>query len=389
MPPQQLSVHDEVDLPPGTVDLRRELVPAIREFLARGLSDSFQRACVRIGSFDAYSGGLKASLVGGLRIDVHAVLKLGSTELLQHVQMMNYVNGLRARTFPAVLHQQCLSDGRVFIITEQCRKHVTLLDKVYGESTTKAEFRNILDKVFDSLREMHRVTRGSAPSLAGLPTNPDPFSKRIRSKLSAILEADSELKVMMDRPGIVLGAHCPPLAELLARTDTLCRWAARAIQPRLVHGDPHLGNIMARRNGPAGYRVRLIDPNPEIGFSQPLYDVGKLFHWAEPVGWAKTCPRLCRAGWSVNRGTRQWSLSACLSGASAASERRRQWVESAVGEFSRALSAGYGSEFPRMVGVAVASAHLGLAALLADRKQKQARRFVLAHALKHLQLVEQ
>jgi hypothetical protein len=41
---------------------------------------------------------------------------------------------------------------------------------------------------------------------------------------------------------------------------------------------------------------KLIDPNPEVRFTDPLHDAGKLFHWAEPVGWTHVAPEVCFAG---------------------------------------------------------------------------------------------
>lgn len=385
--PKKRSNKNEELIPPGTVDLRRDLVPAIRYLLTKGVSEQFQKSCVRIGAFNPYSGGMKAHLVGGLRIDVHAVLKLGTVELRRHVKLMKHVNKLRSGTFPAVLHEQQLKDGRVFIITEQCRKYVIALDKVFREETKSVEFKRILNKVFESLSEIHAVSRTSAPSLATLPTTPEPFMKRIRSRLKMIIKADPELKALLNRGGTVFNEPCPPVNVLLKRANAICARVAKAIRPTLVHGDPHLGNIMVRRNGPTAYRVRLIDPNPEIGFSQPLYDVGKLLHWAEPVGWAKANPSVCRSNFKVSPQTKQWSLSASVRGTSAAAERRRRWVEASVRIFAEKYRSHYRDDFTKILAVAIASSHIGFAALLVKPKDKHARRFVLAHGLKHLKTV--
>ena len=54
---------EDVRLPDGTIDLVKDLVPAVRGLLRHGLSDEFQKACVRVGCFQNFGGGLKASLV--------------------------------------------------------------------------------------------------------------------------------------------------------------------------------------------------------------------------------------------------------------------------------------------------------------------------------------
>src|SRR5687768_16768305 len=103
---------DEVRLPEGTLDLRAELVPAVRALLRRGLDDDFMASCVRIGAFEAFGGGLKARLVGGLRVDVDAAVKLGDDELELHRRVMEHVNRERPATFPAVLDLVRLDRGR-------------------------------------------------------------------------------------------------------------------------------------------------------------------------------------------------------------------------------------------------------------------------------------
>ena len=109
-------MEPEITLPAGTLNLEAELVPAVRTLLARGLSDSFMRACVRIGEFETYSGGLKADLVGGLTLHVNAALKLGGGELEGHAALMNAVNDLRPGTFAEVLETVPLDGGRWLLL---------------------------------------------------------------------------------------------------------------------------------------------------------------------------------------------------------------------------------------------------------------------------------
>jgi len=124
-----------------------------------------------------------------------------------------------------------------------------------------------------------------------------------------------------------------------------------------------------------------------VGFSQPLYDIGKLLHWAEPVGWAQAQPGRCLVEWNSPRGGAGWRIDARTKGVSAAAERRREFAEAQVRQFAEAQRATYGSDFDSMLAIATASAHAGLAAALKGDEKRTARRFAFAHALKHLAML--
>lgn len=384
MTTQTAPTTDSIELPTGTLELTSELVPAVRQILRNGLNDEFLRSCVRIGAFQQFGGGRKASLVGGLRIDVHAVLKLGDAELRRHVVTMNAINALRPRTFPLILDTVSPDGKRVFMLMEQLRGHGTLLSKVFDESTPTAHLSVILEKVVEAIRLMHSVRRDSDPLWECLPQTPDPFTARLQSKLLPALRHDKALSAVLQRPGRVLGIPCPPATVLLARAAEVAKTLSARKPLSLVHGDPHLGNVMVRRNGKNAYRVRLIDPNPEIGFSQPLYDVGKLLHWSEPVGWAQAKPEVCRVSWRKGGRNSQWVLDAWCEGHSAAAETRRAHVERFVRGFAESFRASHGDLLSPAVAVAAASAHVGLVALLKGPANRTAKRFVLAHILASL-----
>src|ERR1035441_7071961 len=313
-------VTEDVRLPDGTIDLVHDLVPAVRGLLRRGLSDEFQKACVRVGCFQSFGGGLKASLVGGLRIDVHAVLKLGGADLGLHRELMTAVNRLRPRTFPEILELVELGRGRKLLLMGNLRKHSTLLDLVYRDGITGKDCESILHKVVEALLAIRKAGEAGKDRWRGIPTQTDPFTGRLRSKLREVLKTDPELKPILTRPGRVMGVPCPPVEELLDRAERFMAERAPRFTSVLQHGDPHLANIMVRRYG-KGYAVKLIDPNPEVGFTDPLYDAGKLFHWAEPVGWAHVAPEVCRAEWSCRR--TGWELDARHEPPDAAAEQRR------------------------------------------------------------------
>jgi hypothetical protein len=143
---------------------------------------------------------------------------------------------------------------------------------------------------------------------------------------------------------------------------------------------------MLRRRGPNGFSVRLIDPNPTVGFSHPLYDVGKLLHWTESVGWIKYGRDLkkksCNASWRTGPGG--WRLNARITPLSEAAERRRIFVEEKVRHFAGTYRKDYGPRFDAMLALSTASAHVGLAALYRAPDANAERRAVIAGTLSHL-----
>ena len=367
-----------VALPEGTVDLRTEVVPAIRDLLRRGLAEDVQRACVRVGAFTEFGGGLKADLVGGLRIDVNAAIKLGNGELELHRSLMASVNRIRPHTFPAVLSLVRLSGDRQLMLMEQLLGHDTLLDLVYRKPSARGDLERMLDKVIEGVRAVRRIARADQRMLRRLPRTADPYTARLRDRIERIVAADPDLAIVAERPGEAMGQPIAPLGQVL---DDLARFVPEALRnaPSVpCHGDLHLGNVMARKRG-RGFSVRLIDPNPAIGVTDPLYDAGKLLHWAEPVGWARVAPERCRARLRVPRNG--WSLSAELCDVSTAAEARRAYLERRIHQ--RLARLGRPGDVTRAarLHVAIASAHIGLAALLDRPEEAHARRFALAHAL--------
>jgi len=371
-------VKPEIVLPPNTVDLAKDLVPAIRDLLGRGLSTSFMRACVRVGAFEPYSGGLKADLVGGVTLHVNAAMKLGGVELKAHAALMNAVNTQRPGTFAEILDVVRLDQGRWLLLMAQLSKYETLFDLVFDRDTTAAVLLQVLDKTFAGLAAVHAVAAGSVSGLGTFSETQDPYTARVRTKLAAALKGDKALAPMLDTQGRVLGRTCPPLTELLTRLET---WLAREMHdvPRLlIHGDPHLRNVMVRRYG-KGHAARFIDPNPDYGYTDPAYDFGKLLHFAEPVGWALARPGACCGSW--RKGSGDWTLDATLHDAPQAAERRRVLLEQEIHARIERLRWTRHPTWAARLHVARASAHFGLLARFSGQGSDHARRFVLAHAV--------
>lgn len=360
-----------------TVDLQTQVVPAVRALLGAGLPPQFIASGVRVEDFKLFTGGLKAVTVGGLQIRLRAVLKLGGPELRHHRRVMDAVNARAPRTFVEVVHLQRLSPDRYLLLMEALGKSSPLLDYVYYRDTPDSDLRRLLDRVLAGVKAVH-ATPVARLERSGLQRRRDPFGPRIEDKLSATLAADPQLARMSQQPGSVMGAPCPPLDELLQQ---LAAWLPAALAPvelRLVHGDPHLRNVMVRRRGP-GYSVRLIDPNPDVGISDPLYDLGKVLHWIEPVGWASAAPQHCRAAFGQTRGG--WTLDAHLQGNSSAAERRRVHAQAHLDRRLQRLLPGLGPLAGQRLQVSIAAAHLGFCAILDDPKEQAPRRLALAHAL--------
>ena len=371
-------MEPEIIFPAGTVDLTNELVPALRSLLSRGLTDSFMRACMRIGRFEIFSGGLKADLVGGVTLHVNAAIKLGGGELEAHAALMNAVNARRAGIFAEVLDVVRLNETRWLLLMAQLRKHETIFDMVFERESTLAALRQALDKTFSGLAVVHAVVPQTDPRLAHFVQTQDPYSQRVRAKLNAALNAEPALAPMLDAPGQVLGLACRPLGDLLTRLEA---WLARVMPdvPRLlIHGDPHLRNVMVRHYG-KGLSARFIDPNPDYGYTDPAYDFGKLLHFAEPVGWALARPAACQGCWQLGRDG--WTLDATLLTVPQAPERRRAFLEQEIHARIARLIWARDPTWVARLHVARASAHLGLLARFSGQDTGDARRFVLAHAV--------
>lgn len=285
--------------------------------------------------------------------------------------------------FPEVVSVEALDGGaggstRYVMLMQGLAGFSSLEALLYQDAIDAASLERIVARVAQMLGTIHRIEPHTAPELEILASAPDPFTKRIAEKLSAVLRADPSLRPVWHSPGRVLSCPCPAIAPLLREVK---QWMAQ--RPRrplvLVHGDPHLGNVLARRRN-RGHSVRLIDPNTRIGFSDPLYDWGKLLHFAEPVGWARARPDRCSARW--RKSPSGWSLDATCSAARGPVEHKRRTLEQVIRQLARDSDSD--PEHERALALATASAHLGLAALLRSAEQREQRRFVFAHALRQL-----
>ncbi len=371
------------------LDYRATLVPVIQHLLIRGLPEDLVKSSVRLGDFALFSGGLKSPLVGGLRVDLKLVVKLGDAELDDHAALMRAVNASRERTFPRVLHVGSLDDGRRFMLMEEFVGFEPLLDRLYQSALEPSGVDRLADKALELVLAVQRSGYGG-------PVNDDPYRTRILQKLERALAGlpPGEAEAIRTRAGVLETQEgalpCPSWRDLRRRLEGRPlpgRW-----EPLPIPGDPHIGNVMVRRYGRSGWGARLIDPNCTIGRTDPLYDLGKLLHWAEPVGWSRL--RSWRGGAAMELSP-TWRMREQRAPSSAAAEERRQRLEArirgAIGRF-----ADHSPASTQRLHLAVASAHLGLADLLARKRDRSEGscsevllahlRFVLLHSLRNLAL---
>lgn len=363
------------------------LLRTLREWLTAGVSASNLASSVRINDFRPYSGGLKAKSVGELSLDLKVTIKVGPGELIGHKAMMNHINQcnealksgtgtlLQDRIFPEVMCVEQLPqdapDGtpQYLMLMQSLAGYHSLEDILYERNDPpEDDLRHQLDVVLEMLGVIHGIRAGDV-NLPAVKTTPSPFQKRISGYLERYYTADPLLAVMRSKSGRLNGKPCPPLGELLKRID----WPKdRRNGLSLVHGDAHLGNIMLRRRGP-NLSVRLIDPNPEIGYSLPLYDYGKLYHFADPVGWARRKKQYCSADFACR--ANRWSLDFGTQGFPGQIEAKREQL---VHHLNDRLSSVGSAD----LAIARASAHVALAVAMANDHTRG--RFCLGHTISHL-----
>jgi Phosphotransferase enzyme family len=366
-------------------DLPAQFLPAIRQLLCRGLDPSVAKTCVRIRENRPLAGGLKADLVNGVALDFDIVVKVSNfDELTLHALLMRTVNRVapKPRTFPLILDLVNIDNRDGLLLMERLALHDPLHKAVFEAELSASALPQICKKVCEALLRVRRAGHTSRSTLKGITDHRDTsFVDRIREKLKVVLSCDPALKVVLRNAGIVMGQPCCPIEEILARVERFSARTNIAVKPELQHGDPHLGNIMIRHY-PFGYGAKLLDPNPFVGFHDPLYDVGKLFHWAEEVGWVTICPDRCVGKLVVQKS--KWKLSANSQRASTPERLRRILCKLIDTQVFDELVPTSDSTARQRLPLAIAAAHVGLAAFLTEDSQRDARRFVFAHVLKHL-----
>jgi len=374
---------NDIVFPEGTVDLRRELVPIIKQLVRRGLPADFVNNCVHVGGFQPFGGGIKSDLVGGLKIDVNAAIKLEDKELDRHKLIMEAVNNRWLKVFPGVLAVEHLDDDRALMLMEQLLGFETLLESVYLRDTNLTDIDNLVDKTFVALKAIWREGKRSRAHLTDIRPWRETLVSALRRKLGKVFAEDPELEMIMDHPGTVMHSSCPPVPTLL---DEVEEWlsALTDIPEALCHGDFHWKNIMSRKTG-RGTSLRFIDPKPSVGYADPVVDLGMLYHWAEELGWAQVdAKKHCRSKFEAGRSGADWLLNASTENTSAAAEERRQRTQKAIDDNLERSRNSLGPEWEGRLLLSRALAHAGLAAVSRGDEGKTVRRFALGFCLKVL-----
>jgi len=385
------------------INYKKTIVPVVQALLVNGLSKNAVKRSARIGHFAGFSGGMKAKLVGELRIDFNLVLKLGDEELLGHQELMNAVNAGRPRTFPEVFELVHLDEGKVPAL-ERDERYVLLMedfvgfhsvaDRIYEKDTSLTDIDRLASKAIEWVLRVHRS------GFDRLPPRADPYTTRIIEKMEFIGTVMGEAAEWLNEAGTLVSDEslageaslCPSWPELQARLQA---GLPGTWEPVPVHGDPHIGNVMVRRHGSRGWATRLIDPNTTVGLTDPLYDLGKLLHWADPVGWARV------RGWHGDARLTQhadgWRLTENRSPLYNVRETRRARLYSRLRERQQRFGDWKDPGTARRLQLSIASAHIGMAFLLATQLEERreqgcssteqneaALRFVLFHFLRRM-----
>lgn len=334
---------------------------------------------VKVGPSSHIGGGLQSDAVLQLRVDVHLVAKIAGPELNDHKRYLDAINRLLPRLFPEVLAIVHIDGTGYVLLMEELLEKRSALSLVFGSRIKIADALQLIRHTIRVLNNLHAIAPSKIPKELRSREIADPYTSRLRTKLGDITRLDPALEQIWKVPCIVFGQECPPLESVLHNIETWLASERLKVKPTLLHGDPHLGNIFcAVASKPI---VRFIDPNPDACFGDPIYDFGKLLHWIEPVGWAAYNPAVCLSRWEPSRRHGKARLNCYLSSkASPITERRRARIEEFFRQTFHAEYKGHGAR----LAVAVATAHVGLARLLAQQRNLRAARFVLAYVLQAL-----
>ncbi len=347
--------------------VRRELIALV----ANGVKRTDLGPNVRLGDGIPYSDGFMSPLVADLGIELHVVLKLGGEEIVEQAALMEELfRTTQPRLTPAVLGTFPLGDGRHGMLIERLEGYRSLYTLVYEDPRPTSAVAPIVTSA------MQQITQHLSVGLRRR-TIELPYVHRIRTRLAAARKRHGAAVVM--GPVTIGGGGVPPLQTSLR---VLAAASRRVCVPvRRAHGDLHLGNILVREQV-RRHRLRLIDPNPAAGETDYLFDVGKLYHWLDVLGYINHEARRSKGGRRGRRafdvtvadGRMTWAIRTGTGRRSGIIERRRQMCADALDREIQRL--GHNLDDATMswrLPLAIASAHAGLMAVVEPR-----RHFLLA-----------
>jgi aminoglycoside phosphotransferase (APT) family kinase protein len=325
---------------------------------------------VALSKLTPLAAGWQSEAPSRATVCLDLVVKAGTAQLLDDASLMRVVNEGCPGVFPAVVDCRKVGDGDVLLVMEfiaeptSFHKHLFVAGSLDNRSSEAfaAELTAIIQSV-------HAVPLWREARVE------DPYTPRLREKIAQVVTADRELSGIWDREIQILDRKIDGLNGLLGRIETRVNAAMASWRTVTLHGDPHIGNILY--GGRGQYRVRMIDPNSPVSPGDPVYDFGKLLHWVTPPGWAAADVTAVSAGLE-HRADRLSFSPTVNERATLSFERTRVALEEAVRERLRvALTETEALRLP----LATATAHVGLARLLARDGELEAARFSLAYAL--------
>ncbi len=249
----------------------------MRSVIVNDLTDDIAARVLRIRDAEKFGGGLMSNFVGALTLDFGVVLKQGDASLVRQGQFMRDANATRdgaKRLFPEILAMGALRNegGGEFLLMEDLRRFVSVHEFALATATSSELAYKAVDRCFEALDAVHALPTSKATPTAKPGFIVERLTQRLAEVSNAVGAELSTSAVAVD------GATLPSIDSQLERLLSLDDQAIRAS----CHGDAHLRNMMVRRNGPRGLIVVMIDPNPDIGAADPVFDFGRLLHMSRP-----------------------------------------------------------------------------------------------------------
>lgn len=254
---------------------------AVIEACAKGIRGNLIGDNLRINPGIRFSDGYKSPLVARIELNIQMVVKHGGKEILGQAKMMQEVNKQRPKLFPEVFRTYKIDNNQYGMLLENLTGYSTLYSVIYeGDhgSIVPGEMTMISKDLFNRLEAHYAENRkkGSSDFV-------EIYTKRIREKINDAFKKKRFADILNAKQIIINGEEYENPYSTLHYFESLKKEKRIHKITHLIHGDPHLGNIFIKRQV-RGYSVKLIDPNSDWGYSDYLYDLGKLYHWAEEVG---------------------------------------------------------------------------------------------------------
>lgn len=265
---------------------------AIIESIAHNIKGDFLGDNIRLGKAVPYSDGYKSPFVGDILVNFHIVVKIGGIELEKQRTLMESMNTLSfPKLCPSVFGISPINNERYAMILERLINYFSMYSVIY-----EIKGRNDVSKIAKSL--FKRLEKYYSKSITNCSSKKDYINlyvKRIQEKLGEVRKGKFG-HLLKYKKIMINGQKFPNSEGILIFLKHLQNKYRLFHFQHLIHGDTHLGNIMIKKLPKRGYSIKLIDPNPDWGCNDYLYDIGKIYHWAEEIGYINYEDRARRNG---------------------------------------------------------------------------------------------